>query len=179
MSAERDRTDENFLARWSRLKSTPEGETPEAAAVAQPAQAAAQSEPPPLPPVEDLTIESDFRGFLHPKVNEDVRRAALRKLFSDPHFNVMDGLDVYIDDYSKADPIPPEMLAGLRQAQRILQWAEGKEEENEKPEGLIQPPPEEPPALSAAAAVAPAETPATHAAPDAVPARRNEGDNPV
>ena len=43
-------------------------------------------------------------------MGEDVRRAALKKLFSDPRFNVMDGLDVYIDDYSKTEPIPPEML---------------------------------------------------------------------
>ena len=31
----------------------------------------------------------------------------MKKLFSDPHFNVMDGLDTYIDDYGKPDPIPP------------------------------------------------------------------------
>jgi hypothetical protein len=41
----------------------------------------------------------------------------------------MDGLDVYIDDYSKSDPIPAAMLASLKQAQRILTWAEGKDEE--------------------------------------------------
>ena len=65
---------------------------------------------PPLPPVESLSIESDFRPFLAPKVDEDTKRAALRKLFADPHFNVMDGLDVYIDDYNKPDPMPPGML---------------------------------------------------------------------
>jgi hypothetical protein len=36
-----------------------------------------------------------------------VRNAALKKLFTDPHFNVMDGLDVYIDDYGKPDPCRP------------------------------------------------------------------------
>ena len=85
-------------------------------------------DPPLLPKVEELTIDSDFRGFLHPKVDENVRRAALRKLFSDPHFNVMDGLDVYIEDYSKTEPIPAAMLAGLKQAQKILRWAEDKDE---------------------------------------------------
>ena len=30
----------------------------------------------------------------------------MKKLFSDPHFNVMDGLDTYIDDYGKPDPLP-------------------------------------------------------------------------
>ena len=61
-----------------------------------------------------------------------VRRAALKKLFSDPHFNVMDGLDVYIDDYSKTEPIPAAMLAGLRQAQNIFQWAKEDAEAREK-----------------------------------------------
>jgi len=72
--------------------------------------------------IDTLTLESDFRGFFHPKVHEDVRRAALRKLFAEPHFNVMDGLDTYIDDYSKTEPIPAAMLAGMKQAQRILDW---------------------------------------------------------
>ena len=89
---------------------------------------------PDLPPVDKLTIESDYRAFFHPKVGEDVRRAALKKLFSDPHFNVMDGLDVYIDDYSKTEPIPPAMLAGLRQAQKILAWAKERTK-NETREG--------------------------------------------
>jgi hypothetical protein len=43
-------------------------------------------------------------------VAPEVKNAAIKKLFADPHFNVMDGLDTYIDDYSKPDPIPPEML---------------------------------------------------------------------
>ena len=42
-----------------------------------------------------------------------LKRAALKQLFRHPRFNIMDGLDVYIDDYTKADPIPPEMLNKL------------------------------------------------------------------
>jgi hypothetical protein len=92
---------------------------------------AAQAETPlpELPCVDDLTLDSDFSGFLHPKVDPGVRKAALQKLFSDPHFNVMDGLDTYIDDYSKTEPLPPAMLAGLRQAQNILAWAQETKEE--------------------------------------------------
>jgi len=67
----------------------------------------------PLPPVESLSIDSDFRPFMSPKVDEATKRAALRKLFSDPRFNVMDGLDVYIDDYTKPDPMPEGMLAKI------------------------------------------------------------------
>ena len=70
------------------------------------------------------------------KVDEGVKRAALKKLFSDPRFNVMDGLDVYIDDYSIEDPIPPGMLAQLQHAQTTLFGppAEEKAEEETKPE---------------------------------------------
>ena len=31
----------------------------------------------------------------------------------------MDGLDTYIDDYSKPDPIPPEILRKLRQSETL------------------------------------------------------------
>jgi len=65
--------------------------------------------------VESLTFESDFAAFLRPGVDDKVKRAALKQLFRDPRFNVMDGLDTYIDDYTKADPIPPDMLADLLQ----------------------------------------------------------------
>ena len=74
----------------------------------------------PLPPVDSLTFDSDFRGFLQPKVDEVVKRAALKKLFNDPRFNVMDGLDVYIDDYSQPDPLPREWLQELASARNIL-----------------------------------------------------------
>ena len=68
---------------------------------------------PALPAIDSLTMDSDYAQFFQPKVPESMRRAAVKKLFADPHFNIMDGLDTYIDDYTKADPIPPEMLAKL------------------------------------------------------------------
>lgn len=122
---------EAFLERWSRVKQEAKHQPPQKTlekAVDPKASA------PELPPIDKLTLESDYRDFFHPKVGEDVRRAALKKLFSDPRFNVMDGLDVYIDDYSKNEPIPPEMLAGLRQAQNILRWAKEDAEERKKKE---------------------------------------------
>src|SRR6476646_3935130 len=100
---------EAFLNRWSRMKSAAR-ETAEAPPAETPRPPAAADTPPQLPPLDKLTLDSDFSGFFHPKVDEGLRRAALRKLFSDPHFNVMDGLDVYIDDYSKSEPIPAAML---------------------------------------------------------------------
>ena len=128
MSADRDDSREGFLSRWSRVK-TEAREVEAVPPVPALAQPQANDEPPELPPVEELTIDSDFSGFFHPKVDENLRRSALRKLFSDPHFNVMDGLDTYIDDYSKTEPIPAAMLAGLKQAQRIFAWAAETEEE--------------------------------------------------
>jgi len=74
---------------------------------------------PALPTLDDvarLTRESDYAPFVQPGVDARVKNAALKKLFSDPHFNVMDGLDTYIDDYGKPDPIPPAMLRRLNQA---------------------------------------------------------------
>jgi len=111
------------LSRWSRrkheaarAKAAPEP-LPPAPVPVQPRQTVVAVPPAeePLPPVESLTIDSDFTKFLGPKVDENIKRAALRKLFSDPRFNVMDGLDTYIDDYTKADPIPQDALAGLMQ----------------------------------------------------------------
>ena len=124
---------EPFLSRWSRRKEEALRSPPEPA----PEKTADSDGPAPeLPPLDTLTPESDYRAFFHPKVDEDVRRAALKKLFSDPHFNVMDGLDVYIDDYSKTEPIPAAMLAGLRQAQNILQWA--KEDDEKRAQDKLQ-----------------------------------------
>ena len=48
----------------------------------------------------------------------------MKKLFSDPHFNVMDGLDTYIDDYGKADPIPLSMLRRMNQSAVLGLFAE-------------------------------------------------------
>ena len=90
-----------------------------------------RSEPPPLPTLEDaeaLTKDSDFTRFVQPGVTPEVKNAAMKKLFADPHFNVMDGLDTYIDDYGKPDPIPPEMLAGLM-SNKFLGFFEEKKDE--------------------------------------------------
>ncbi|MGS0757921.1 DUF3306 domain-containing protein, partial [Roseateles sp. GG27B] len=50
--------------------------------------------------------------------------AAMKKLFSDPHFNVMDGLDIYIDDYTQADPIPLAMLREMNQSKALKLFEE-------------------------------------------------------
>ena len=88
--------------------------TPEPAPTADPAL---PNEPPPtLADVALLTRESDYSRFVAPGVDGQVRNAAMKRLFTDPHFNVMDGLDTYIDDYGKPDPIPESMLRMMRQS---------------------------------------------------------------
>jgi hypothetical protein len=68
-----------------------------------------------LPAIESLTIDSDYAPFFKPQVDESIKRAALKQLFRDPRFNIMDGLDTYIDDYTQPDPIPSAMLEDLMQ----------------------------------------------------------------
>lgn len=90
------------------------------AAVSGPGAVAPAASEAQLPPVEELTLASDFTAFLKEEVSEALRRQALHKLFADPHFNRMDGLDIYIDDYSLPDPIPPEAMAKLKHAREWL-----------------------------------------------------------
>ncbi len=109
---------EAFLSRWSRLKREEAEKAPEP--VAAPPSGEAEEESPPLPPVEELTPESDFTPFMQGKVPPETRRAALKKLFADPQFNVPDPYEAYSEDWTVGEAIPLEMLKTLNQAKRIL-----------------------------------------------------------
>ena len=129
-------SEDAFLSRWSRRKQQaksgePVAEQPPAVDAPPPVVehdqkppatgVAAEAPPtaPALPTLDDvaaLTGDADFARFVQPGVDDTVKRAAMKKLFADPHFNVMDGLDVYIDDYGKPDPIPPSMLRQMAQS---------------------------------------------------------------
>jgi hypothetical protein len=74
---------------------------------------------PTLADAQNLTPESDFTGFMARGVSPDVKNAAMKKLFTDPHFNVMDRLDIYIDDYSQPDPLPMAMLRQMTSAKTL------------------------------------------------------------
>ena len=108
---------ETFLGRWSRLKREEEkkAEVPAASPAPQEPDAA-----PPLPPLEKLTPASDFSAFMHPKVQDSLRRVALKKLFADPHFNVIDPNEPFSGDWTVAEPIGEEMLKQLNQARTLL-----------------------------------------------------------
>jgi hypothetical protein len=84
-----------------------------------------------LDDVKLLTKDSDFKPFMTSDVGPEVRNAAMKKLFADPHFNVMDGLDIYIDDYSLSDPIPESMLRQMASA-KFLKLFDDEEDEDGK-----------------------------------------------
>ena len=126
-------SDEDFLRRWSRRKR-------EALRGQSPKPAESEGQAPELPAIDSLTFESDFKAFMHSKVEESVKRAALKKLFSDPRFNVMDGLDTYIDDYTKAEPISEDLLAKLDHARQTVFGK--REEKAEEPDQVAKKPQE-------------------------------------
>jgi hypothetical protein len=57
---------------------------------------------------------------MQPKVPDALKRQALKKLFTQPQFNVMDGLDVYVDDYSVSVPIPDDWYKDISSWQAML-----------------------------------------------------------
>ncbi len=138
--------------------------------------------PTPLPTLQDvalLTRSSDYSRFVQPGVAPGVKNAALKKLFSDPHYNIMDGLDTYIDDYGQPDPIPLAMLRQMNQSKALGLFDHEEEEAKAaatetaaSAETLATPPLELAASPDGAAPVAVAESPPTHEADP--PAREPE-----
>ena len=136
-----------FLSRWARRKTDVlQGRAvEEPAIVAKPVLPELVENPvrdvvdkvtdqPPALSLEDvklLTKDSDFKPFMAQNVGADVRNAAMKKLFADPHYNIMDGLDIYIDDYSKSDPIPEAMLRAMTSS-KFLKLFDDEEDKDKK-----------------------------------------------
>jgi Protein of unknown function (DUF3306) len=140
---------EGFLGRWSQRKqdiragkplAEPEITVKPVAIAAKPSdpssvqasETTAVAEKPEIPlptmaDVHELTAESDFSPFVAKNVSPEVRNSAMKKLFTDPHYNVMDRLDIYIDDYSLPDPIPESMLRQMVSA-KFLNLFKAEEE---------------------------------------------------
>ena len=94
-----------------------------------------------LDDVKLLTKDSDFKPFMAQNVGPDVRNAAMKKLFEDPHFNIMDGLDIYIDDYSISEPIPESMLRQMASAKflGLFEDEEDDQAQNQKQNQTVEP----------------------------------------
>lgn len=160
--------EEGFLRRWARRKSevlegraplpepAPDVQAPGAPVatalvaevVPEPTNAPVAEAVPerPLPTMDDvatLNQDSDFSAFVARGVDQAVRRSALKKLFADPHFNVMDKLDVYIDDYTKPSPMSEAMLASLEHAKSV--FAKMLEDEPEAAEQELKTQTQQPP----------------------------------
>ena len=123
---------DGFLGRWSKRKAGIDSkedaslvkkvEAPKEAPSTLPNEKASEEAPPPAT-LEDVAkidrFDPDFSAFMKSDVDPTVQQAALKKMFTDPHFNIMDGLDIYIDDYSKPDPLPPGMLERMVQSDML------------------------------------------------------------
>jgi hypothetical protein len=130
---------DHFFSRWSRRKqeaakglplqepeplevrttsASDQAVPPASESIAATPEAVGAAEP--LPTLEDaqaLAPGSELGAFMRQGVPPEVRNLAVKKLFADPHFNVMDGLDIYIGDYNTPDPLPAGMLQKMASAQ--------------------------------------------------------------
>lgn len=138
---EEEQADEPFLSRWSRLKQASREEAPpaptasaddaaaqslaEARAAAEPAghgeDGAPVDEPPELPPLESLTEESDFSAFMQATVDPALRRMALRKMWSNPKYALVDPLDPFRADFAAFTPLGDIVTSDMKfHAERLL-----------------------------------------------------------
>jgi hypothetical protein len=145
---------DGFLGRWSLRKQAqragkplvepvtervePQAICPLPEAAAEPGLPSREHAPPlTLDDVQGLTAQSDFTPFVARGVAPEVRNAAMKKLFADPHYNVMDGMDTYIDDYSLADPLPEAMLRQMASASflKLFEVQESMAQSTQTPPG--------------------------------------------
>lgn len=163
------RSGESFLQRFHRRKTEARSapilpatvSTPDAPDAQTDALAVPEKETPPeltdadMPPLESLSPESDYTGFLSPKVSEGLRRAALRKLFQSPEFNVIDKLDDYAEDFTTFTALGELVTSDMRhlievetrkQAEALKQALLDDEEKPKLATGEENPPDETTPA---------------------------------
>ncbi|MES9969018.1 MAG: DUF3306 domain-containing protein [Candidatus Thiodiazotropha sp.] len=102
---------QGFYRRWSEKKQASQQVVVEQEAAIDEEQQPGDED---MPPLESLTEESDYSGFLSPKVSEQLRQLALGKLFHSAAFNVCDGLDDYAEDFTSFEKLGDVMTADLR-----------------------------------------------------------------
>ena len=152
---------EGFLSRWSRRKrAVVEGRAPEEAPPPAPPEAKPEALPTEpedefdlasLPPIESLTIESDFKAFLHRKVPLELRSAALRRAWSlDPAIRDFIGPADYAWDFNAPDGVPGFALELGGDAMKLLSHALGLDAPVPKPAAEPQ---DEAPAMAEAPAL--------------------------
>lgn len=83
-----------------------------------------------LPDPDTLEPDSDFKSFLQSGVSPELKRRALRRMFTAEHFNVRDGLDDYDQDFSKMRKLSSETTAQLRRWMNKLTESESATEQD-------------------------------------------------
>jgi len=110
-----------FLGRWSRRKqAVARGETPPEPAPAVPSPAVPPSPEAPLPDPLTLGMADDFSAFLRDKVPPALKHKAMQHLFSHPHFNELDMMDVYMEDFNLVPNLEPAALDLVKHAKAVL-----------------------------------------------------------
>ena len=145
---------DGFLGRWSRRKAGKEAaeeaplekklealkQTSKDISSTLPTETPSEEAMPPAT-LEDVAkidrFDPDFSAFMKSDVDPAVQQAALKKMFTDPHFNIMDGLDIYIGDYSKPDPLPPGMLERMVQSDMLNLFRKKTEEATPQDDALL------------------------------------------
>ena len=92
-----------------------------------------------MPPVSSIDENTDMSGFFSPKVTQAVKKAALKKFFHSPIFNIVDGLDDYDDDFRNfealGDIITSDMRGQMeREAERAREAAANHEPDRGSPD---------------------------------------------
>ncbi len=120
---------EPFLNRWARRKSvartggdadTAADESPvEEQEITDAAAAGEDSQAPELtdgdmPILDSIDENTDMSGFFSPKVTRAVKKAALKKFFHSPVFNIVDGLDDYDDDFRNFEALGDIITSDMR-----------------------------------------------------------------
>lgn len=133
---------QRFLRRWSERKAhartaakpsassdAPTSELPAATRVDDAAPPLTDAD---MPSIDTLDENSDYKGFLSPKVSEELRRLALRKLFHLPKFNIRDGLDDYDEDFRTFEALGKIVTAHERHQMELRRQEEEERLAREK-----------------------------------------------
>ncbi len=91
-----------------------------------------------MPPIESLTEDSDFSGFMSSGVSDKLRNLALRKMFHAPVFNIRDGLDEYDEDYTFFEPLGDIVTCDMKHQVEMLEKKRLEEAELEAAEEPVE-----------------------------------------
>lgn len=169
-AAEDPREDEPFLRRWARRKGQaaanpepePDEENNETAAGPEASEPEPSNGDPPgependesesamgdedMPPLESIDQGGSVADFFSPRVSQELRRAALRRLFSQRALPVGDELDDYAGDYTKftklGDLVTNEMRHRLEVARQRLAKRAEEQLASTDPESEVDPMPQ-------------------------------------